>query len=130
MDLRERILIAYDTGQFTRQEVADRFLVSLGMVKKLLSQRQSSGDIAPRHHHAGRKPKITADHQRQLQEWVQEQPDLTLEELRARLGVDCTLPAIHYVLKALGLSYKKRVSNRRNRIVPTSRRSARNGNRR
>ena len=129
MDLRERILIAYDTGQFTRQEVAERFLVSLGMVKKLLAQRQSSGDIAPRHHRAGRKPKITVDHRRQLKEWVQQQPDLTLEELRTRLGVECSLPAIHYVLKAMGLSFKKRHSNRGSRIVPTSRRSASNGGR-
>lgn len=40
MDLRERILASYDAGEGTRQEVADRYKVSLGVVKKLLSRRK------------------------------------------------------------------------------------------
>ena len=35
------------------------------------------------------------------------QPDMTLEELRAALALSCTLPAIHYALAKLGLTYKK-----------------------
>ena len=35
LDLRERILSAYDSHEGTRPEVARRFRVSLGMVKKL-----------------------------------------------------------------------------------------------
>jgi phenylalanyl-tRNA synthetase beta subunit len=33
--------------------------------------------------------------------------DLTLKELRKALGLECTLPAIHYVLRSMGLRYKK-----------------------
>jgi transposase len=33
LDLRERILACYDEGESTREEVAERFRVSLGMVK-------------------------------------------------------------------------------------------------
>ena len=47
IDLRERILAAYDAGEGTREEIATRFRVSLGMVKKLLQQRRTTGDIAP-----------------------------------------------------------------------------------
>ena len=39
MDLRQRILKAYDQGRSTREEVAARYEVSLGMVKKLIQQR-------------------------------------------------------------------------------------------
>ncbi len=46
-DLRERILAAYDDDEGTREEVARRFRVSLGMVKKLLQQRRRLGDIRP-----------------------------------------------------------------------------------
>ena len=62
LDLRERILASYDAGKGTRQDIADRYDVSLGMVKKLLSQRKRTGDIASRYqradpqaqrHHAG-----------------------------------------------------------------------------
>lgn len=58
LDLRERILASYDNDEGTRAETAHRFRVSLGMVKKLLQQRRRTGDIAPRHHFAGRKPMI------------------------------------------------------------------------
>lgn len=123
VDLRERILAAYDAGLGTRQQIAGQFMVSLGMVKKLLAQRKATGDIAPRHG-TGRPPKITADHRQRLEQLVKEQPDRTLTELRDALGLDCTTPAIHYVLKSMGLSYKKRVSAPVSRIVPTSRSNA------
>ena len=47
MDLRQRILKAYDRGDTTREQVARRFEVSVGMVKKLIQQRRHAGDIAP-----------------------------------------------------------------------------------
>jgi len=58
LDLRERILAAYDNDEGTRPEIAHRFRVSLGMVKKLLQQRRHTGDITPRHRFSGRKPTI------------------------------------------------------------------------
>jgi hypothetical protein len=45
---------------------------------------------------------------------------LTLKELRAAMGLACTLPAIHYVLIRLGLTYKKRRSGLVHKTVPTS----------
>lgn len=109
-DLRERIVASYDRGDGTREQIAARYNVSLGMVKKLLQQRRRTGDIAPRHRFSGRKPKITAQHQAELKRLVERQPDLTLEELREAIGVECTLPAIHYALGRMGLSLKKRRS--------------------
>jgi transposase len=119
LDLRERILTSYDNHEGTRQEVAVRFRVSLGMVKKLLQQRRRTGNIAPRHHCAGRKPMILACHRHQMQTLLGRKPDLTLKELRAAVALECTLPAIHYALKKLGLTYKKRrfePANRTGRI--------------
>ena len=105
---------AYDRGEGTRTDLAMRFSVSLGLVAKLLYQRRRTGDLAPRHRFSGRKPKLLAEHRRQLRALLGKKPDLTLEELREALGVECTLPAIHYVLAAMGLTYKKR------RSVPAS----------
>jgi transposase len=115
LDLRERILAAYDAREGTREEVAMRFRVSLGMVKKLLQQRRHTGDIRPQHHRAGRKPKILERHRQQLQRLLDKQPDLTLSELRAATRLACSLPAIHYVLADLGLTYKKNAARQRAR---------------
>jgi len=127
LDLRERILASYDHQEGTRDEVAVRYRVSLGMVKKLLQQRRRTGDIAPRHHYSGRKPTILTSHQRQMRTLLAQKPDLTLKELRAAVALDCTLPAIHYVLKKLGLTYKKRHSGPVNKTAPTSRGRAGSG---
>lgn len=110
IDLRERILATYDRGEQTREQVARRFCVSLGMVKKLLQQRRRTGDIAPGHHRSGRKPRILASHRQTMGRLLRDKPDMTLVELRAALGLDCSLPAIHYALDKLGLTYKKRHS--------------------
>jgi len=110
LDLRERILAAYDLGGVTQQQVADRFAVSRESVKKLLRQRREIGDIRPQVYKNGAQPKITSTHRERLCELLQENPDLTLEVLREKLGVDCTIQAIHYVLKDMGISYKKRLS--------------------
>jgi transposase len=51
---------------------------------------------------------------------LNKKPDLTLKELRAATGLNCTLPALHYVLVKLGLTYKKRRSAPANKTDPTS----------
>jgi transposase len=121
LDLRERILCSYDHDEGTRAEVAHRFRVSLGMVKKLLQQRRRTGDIAARHHHAGRKPLIVDVHRRQLRALLARKSDLTLKELRAATGLECSLQAISVVLGKMGLTYKKRHSAPASKTVQTSR---------
>ena len=81
------MLAAYDNQEGTRGEIAHRFRVSLGMVKKLLQQRRRTGDIAPRHHWAGRKPMILAVHQSQIRALLSKKNDLTLRELRDATGL-------------------------------------------
>lgn len=96
LDLRQRVVAAHDRDEGTRQSVADRFRVSLGLVKKLLQQRSRTGDLCARHRFSGRKPMILETHRRQMRQLLGKQPDLTLAELRDAVGLDCTLPAIHY----------------------------------
>ena len=115
LDLRQRILACCDEGKLTRQPIADRYRVSLGMVKKLLAQRKTTGDIAPRHRYAGRKPLFSAAHRRHLGRLIAGQPDITLAEMREALELKCTLPAIYYVLRGMKLTYKKNAARQRAR---------------
>jgi transposase len=110
LDLRERILASYDNHEGTRPEIAHRFRVSLGMVKKLLQQRRHTGDIAPRYRFCGRKPMIGSRHQSQMRALLARKNDLTLKELREVTGLECSLQAINVVLGKMGLTYKKRHS--------------------
>ena len=115
LDLRQRILSTYDEGRSTREKVSERYRVSLGMVKKLLAQRKRTGDIGSRYRYSGRKPYFTASHRTQLGNLIQKQPDMTLEQMREKLSLSCTIPAIYYVLKDMGLSYKKNATRQRAR---------------
>lgn len=119
LDLRERILVSYDKEEGTRQQIAGRFRVSEGMVKKLLQQRRRTGDIRPRHYNSGRKAIIVDSHRRQLRAMLGKRPDMTLTELRNGLGLGCTIQAIFYVLDDMGLTYKKRRFGPASRIVRT-----------
>jgi transposase len=120
LDLRERILAAYDHDEGSRAEMAHRFRVSLGLVKKLLQQRRRTGDIAPRHRFSGRKPMIVATHRSQLRALLARKNDLTLKEMRAATGLKCSLQAINVVLGMMGLTYKKKHSVPASRTAPTS----------
>jgi len=55
-----------------------------------------------------------------MRQLLADPPDLTLAELRQATGLRCTLPAIHYALKKLNLTYKKRHSAPANKTVRTS----------
>ena len=121
LDLRERIVAAYDAGEVTRAQVGRRFQVSEGMVKKLLQQRRRRGEIGPQHYRSGRKPRLLPLHGQRLRRLLTDKPDLTLAEMRSALDLRCTLPAIHYVLAAMDLTYKKRLSGRPSKTGPTSR---------
>jgi transposase len=127
LEVRELILKCYDRQKETRAQVAQWFGVSLGLIKKLLQQRRRIGDLAPQHHRAGRKPKILPRHRQQFQTLLKKQPDLTLAELRTATRLNCSLPAICYVLTEMGLTYKKRLSAPANRTGRISLRPGRHG---
>ena len=127
LDLRERIVAAYDGEEGTREEVAKRFRVSVGMVKKLLQQRRKTGELGDRHRYSGRKAKIRPEYRERLGALIAAQPDLTLGEIKERLKMTCSVPALHYALAAMGLTFKKRRSMPPSRTAPTSRRPAKTG---
>ena len=128
LDLRERILACYDRGEATREAVARRFSVSLGMVKKLIQQRRHTGEVGARYHRCGRKPMIEGKHRQKLRELLEGKADMTLEQLRDGLGLSCTPQAIHYVLEKMGMTYKKRQCVPASRTGPISRKRDAGGN--
>lgn len=117
IDLRERIVAAYDAGEGTRQQVADRFKVSLGLVKKLLAQRKSLGTIEPQYQNVGRNPAFGGDHLKHLETFLQQHSDATLMEIKAHFSdrICCSLQAVSNAIHRLGWRYKK------NRYAPVSR---------
>lgn len=116
IDLRERIVAAYDAGEGNRQQVAGRFKVSLGLVKKLLAQRKAIGTLELQYQNVGRKPAFDGENLRRLDKFLQRYSDATLKEIKENFSgsISCSIQAVANAIKRLGWRYKK------NRYVPVS----------
>src|ERR1700736_5988479 len=110
-DLRRKFLSAYDRGESSLEELASRFLVSLGWAKKISAQRKRSGQAERVRHQPGRKPRAGVEAQQQVTVWVSAKPDLTLAEVQTKFGdeaeVKLSLPQVRHLLRKLGLRLKK-----------------------
>ena len=116
IDLRQKVFQACERGVGSQRMVAELFGVSVSFVEKLLIQFRSTGQFEPRPHAGGTPSRIDAPARQRLQQWLQEQPDLTLAELTERLdhtlGIQVSLARCCRVLKEMGLPRKKRLSTR------------------
>jgi transposase len=127
VELRHRIVDAVDRGVGSLPKVAALFRVSVGCVTNYLRLRDQTGSLAPRPDSGGRPPAVGPERYDELRRLLAEQPDLTLDQLRQRLGLNCSLAAICRALKKLDLPRKKKRSWRPSNSVPMSRLSARRG---
>jgi len=118
LDLRKRVLAACDAGKATK-EVARLFEVSPAWVRRLKQRRRELKTITPLPKKNGPDPKLTPQHHIRLRQAVEQQPDLTLAELKHRLKLSASVPTICRALRALGLSFKKSRSSPMSRTVRT-----------
>jgi transposase len=84
-DLRRKLLLAYDQGEETLEELASRFLVSVGWAKKISAARNRTGQAERLPHRSGRKPHAGIEAQQQVKTWFVQRPDLTLAEVQQKL---------------------------------------------
>lgn len=110
-DLRRRFLSAYELGEETLEELAERFMVSLAYGKKLRGQFRRTGQMERIEQHRGTPRKLLNEHREQLRRWLVAVPDLTLEQLRAKLeqedGLVISRAQVARALKQMGLKLKK-----------------------
>ncbi len=107
IDLRQRVLEAYESGKGTQKEIAEFFCVSLSWVESLLSRWRQTGSVLPKPHGGGRQAKITGKKLERLKTLVEENPDATLEELRRKCRTKGSIMSVFRALKRLGITRKK-----------------------
>jgi len=107
LDLRQRVVEAYENGECTHEELTETFCVSLSWIEKLLRRWRETGSIAPKTHGGGRQAKITGKKLERLKALVEETPDATLEELRRKCRVKGSIMSVFRALKRLEITLKK-----------------------
>jgi transposase len=108
-DLRTRVIDTIERRDGSLRQIAQRFLVSLSFVVRLLRHYRTTGSLEPKPHGGGRQPALSPSQLKRLAALIRKKPDATLEELRQSLGVDCSTMAIVRALKKLKITRKKKV---------------------
>ena len=111
LDLRERVVAAYEKGEETIAGIAAKFSVGQTFLKKMLRQKRATGSLERLPQRAGAK-KVLSDKQRSfLAKKIKKQPDATLaelqEDLQIREQVSVSVATVSRELRALRLPRKK-----------------------
>src|SRR5690349_7473678 len=107
MDLRRRVAEADQNQEGSLRQLARRFCVSVTFITRLLRLRRQTGSLAPRPHGGGHRPVLDEAGQQRLRQLLQEQPDLTLDEVAQRLSWGRM--AVWRTLRKLKITRKKKV---------------------
>lgn len=121
-DLRRKIIQACERGTESQRQIAEWFSVSQSFVESVWHHyRHSGGECVPHRRRAGRHPRLDEACHEKLRGWLEEQSDLTLQELIDRLGAAMGIvvsePTMCRVLQQLGMRRKKRHYMPRNGTV-------------
>lgn len=120
LDFREKIIHIYFTERMSVRKVAKRFGVATSFVEKLLKQLRETGDILPKPHAGGPKPKLNEAQLNLVKALVEADNDATLDQLRQRLADETSISisraTMGRILQQLGLTRKKNSTPRRRRV--------------
>lgn len=119
MDLRKRVIAAYEGEGQSMGQIAQRFAMPKATVQNIIKCYRDTGGVAPKPQNAGRKPAFQGAVLARLEADVERHPDATLEELRDRSGLHVSLVAVHHTLKKLGFIRKKSLYMRMSNSDPT-----------
>ena len=113
IDLREKILSAWQGKEGSQRGLAKRFKVSFSFIKDLLHQYKETGTIIPRKQGGDRRSKLKEQEQELLKKIVSKQNDIYLREIQSiiqeKTGIDVSLSSLCRTLQKLELRRKKKL---------------------
>jgi transposase len=111
VDLRQRIMAAYEAKEGTQRQLAERFAVSLSFIRDLRRHQRETGTLTPKPHGGGATAKLGKEQLSIVAALVKAQPDALLTELCERFahqtGVEVSISTMHQAVCKLKLSVKK-----------------------
>ena len=111
-EIRTLAIKAYDSG-VPPQQIAETLGYHLNSINRWLRAYQTEGRVKalPRGH---RISMFSAEERKQLVELLEKRPDMTLDEIRMHFGKQCSLNAVHKIVKALCFVFKKTLRSKLN----------------
>jgi len=113
IDLRQKILSAWQNKEGTQRELAKRFKVSLSFLRDFLRRYRETAQIAARTQGGDRRSKLKGKEQELLKIIVTEQSDIYLrkikEKIKERKGIEVSISSLSRTLNRLNLRRKKKL---------------------
>ena len=111
VDLRQRIMAAYEAKEGSQRQLAERFKVSLSFVRDLMRHYRARGTVQPKPHGGGAIAKLGKEQLPIVEALVKTQPDALLTALCERFvqqtGVEVSVSTMQQAVYKLKLSVKK-----------------------
>ncbi|QZZ18959.1 transposase [Leptothermofonsia sichuanensis E412] len=112
VDLRQRIMAAYEAQEGSQRQLAERFKVSLSFIRDLRRHYCETGTVEPKAHGGGAIAKLGKEQLPIVEALVTAQPDALLKELCERFaqqsGVEVSISTMQQAVSKLKLSVKKK----------------------
>jgi transposase len=122
LEFRQKIVDTYFNEDTSQRKVAKRFGVALSFVEKLLKQLRDTGDLAPKPHGGGPKPKLNAEQIALVNSLVEADNDATLEELceqiKEKTSITISRSTMGRVVQQLNLTRKKKTLHATEKDTP------------
>jgi transposase len=113
VDLRQRILSAYQAKEGSQRQLAERFKVSLSFIRDLMRHHRETGTVQPKPRGGGAVAKLGKEQLPIVEALVKAQPDALLTELCDRFaeqtGIEVSVSTMQRVVTHLQLSVKKNI---------------------
>lgn len=112
IDIRRRIVAAYEAGVGSYDRIADLFGVGRATVNRILRRHRETGDVAALPRGGNNPARIQPEHTERLAKIVADMPGATLDELtkewRKRVSKKISRSSMLRGLKNHGITYKKK----------------------
>ena len=106
-EARELAVEAYEKTHDAKR-VSDDFNISERTVYKLVAQKRKTGTVELQLHTRGRKKKLTEEDLAAIRKLIEEQNDITIDEIRDTLHLTASYSTVERAIWAIGFRLKKK----------------------
>lgn len=115
IDLRKKIISAWEAKEGSQRELAKRFKVSLSFIRDLLRQYRETGEIKAKKQGGDRRSKLQEKEQELLKKMLAQKNDIYLREIQSTIkeqtGIEVSVSSLCRTLKQLELKRKKNLNS-------------------
>lgn len=116
---KRRDIIKHMQSGESKGNIAKWLFVCVRTVTRVWNKFQEVGSYEPEPSNCGRKPLVSAETMDEIIRRIEEQPDITLNELIEAFLLRISESALSKRLKKAGLTYKKRLFTQRSKSART-----------